>query len=382
MKVNISPTLWAHKEIAGKSPIALSITGGGKRTYHATGINVDPKNWKDGKITKGEKHYDILNAKIAEMINWVVKELLLMEAQGLPYDLNTVKEMLRPGAANRVDFYRYAEKVIAGKNASTKRRYTCELDKLKEYAGNSLSFAQISPEWLTAYYKYLTTENGEKSANHHNTAINAFKVIRHIFNEARDEKLIRHYPFTDWKYPQYKMPVKTYLTTEECDKLYKLLERDDISDPLKLVTAFFLLECYAGLRVSDWGKISIEQIAKDRELIFTTTKTSTPVRLPLDLMPSLSKVVDYIEKNKLVYTLGGEFANLKLKDIGPLAGIKGKTLTTHVGRHTFATQMLSIGASKEAIGMAMGITSRQVDTYAKLSANKLRNELTRLGGGV
>ncbi len=380
MRVKLKLNLRERKsDKDGNCPIAISIRGGGAETFYSTGIKVHPDNWKDGVIAKGQPNYDIINTRLKDLISTAERDILNMELQGEQVTLEKVKALFRPATAIRgVNYFKYALRIVEGKNKPTKRRYTIEIDKLREYSGDSLSFAQITPQWLTAYYKYLT---GDEVKNTHNTAINAFKVIRHVFNVAVEEKAIKNYPFDEWKYPQYKAPKRSYLTTAECDELYKLLDKKEVSKDLKLVTAFFLLECFSGIRVSDWGKFSIEKIANDNEMIFTTTKTDTPVRLPIDLMPSLNKILVYIQKHKLKYTKDGLFANDMLKIIAPLAGID-KKMTTHLARHTFATQCLSIGMSPEAIAVAMGITAKQVGTYAKIMPDKLRNELKRLGGGI
>lgn len=377
MKVSIKAILWDKKaDKKGECPIALYISGGNRKVYHNTGIKVHPDYWGNEVIKKGWPDYDIRNAKLSGIIKDVQRSILNMELQGEKITLDLVKKLLRPEQTRGGNFYAYAEKIIAGKNAATKRRYTIELEKLK-IKHKALTFGEITPKWLTAYYEYLLSD---KVKNTHNTAINAFKVIRHVFNEAIEAKATTYYPFSEWKYPQYRMPKKTYLTTDECNSLFGLLDTK-MSEDMKLVTAFFLLECFSGIRVSDWGKFSIEKVVKNEDMIFRTTKTGTDVRLPLDLMPSLNKIVCYIRDNNLKYTQTGAFANSKLSDIKSLAGID-KALTTHVARHTFATQQLTIGASKEAIAEAMGITTKQVDTYAKIAPDKWRNELTRLGGGV
>lgn len=372
MKILLKPVLWTKdKDKDGLCPIAIRITGGGKHTYYNTGIKAPETHWQDGIILKGATNADIKNNRLSKLIKDAEREILLREDE---MTLELAKRLFRAEPTKGQSFYIFAEKVIAEKNASTKRRYTVEVSKLKEYAGNALSFNQITPKWLSAYHKHLLIKNNP------NTAINAFKVIRHVFSEARDANVTNLNPFAEWKYPQYKAPKRGYLTLAECDKLFALLDKK-INKDIELVTAFFLLEIYSGIRVSDWGKFSVEKLVRNNDMIFTTTKTGTEVRLPLDLMPSLNRIVMYIQDNKLRFDKDGAFANDMLKAIAPLAGIE-KKLTTHLARHTFATQCLSIGMSHSAISTAMGITLRQVGTYAKVMPDNLRTELKRLGGGV
>jgi site-specific recombinase XerD len=98
-------------------------------------------------------------------------------------------------------------------------------------------------------------------------------------------------------------------------------------------------------------------------------------------MPSLKRIVGFIKDNDLRYHESGQHANRILKIIATSAKIS-KHLTTHVGRHTFATQNLSIGVSKEAIASALGVSLKVVNTYAQIVPDKLNNELKRIGSGV
>lgn len=385
MKITLRPVIWL-KDIdkQGDCPIAISIAGGGKQGYYNTGIKVNPDNYKDGIITKNEDNYDLNNNKLSNLIKDMEREILIRQAQGEPMSVEAVRQLFNPQVIKGGDFYKWAMQAISDKKTNTKRRYEIEVEKIKEYTGERLSFGEITPQWLEAYHRYMLspkkTEKGIKRGNSSNTTTNAFKVIRLAFNYAREKRATTLYPFTEFKPPKYVNPPKGYLTLEECERINDLLNKDYDSD-IKLVAAFFLLEVHSGIRVSDWDKFSIEKMVHENDMIFTTTKTDTPVRLPLDLMPALKNIIDYIRDNNLRFTYTQKHAREVLKIIKNLAGIN-KHLTTHVARHTFATHSLTIGLTFEEIAIAMGITSKQVSTYAKLTSDKLRLAYKRIGGGV
>lgn len=370
MAIKLKVNLWEHKaDKNGLCPIAISIRGKGAESYYQTEIKVHPDNWKDGKITKSVPNYDIKNNRIAALIKDTERKILNAELQEIKVTVGMVKEWLKPTEI-KVDFLAYAQTIIDGKKEATKRRYGFELDKLRIYTKGKLRFSDITPKWLDAYYEYLRKDVA------HNTAINAFKVIRHVFNESE----YKPYPFDNWEYPQYQKPKGKYLTLAECEKLFGILDRKDVGANVKLVTAFFLMECFAGTRFSDWNKYHLETIVANEDMLLITTKTDTPVAVPIDLMPSLQRIMNYIKENKLKYTRDISYANNMLQDvIAPLAGIE-KHMTTHLARHTFATTWLSRGLSKTSIAKMMGITDKQVDTYAHFSNDKIRNEIGRVGG--
>ncbi len=70
--------------------------------------------------------------------------------------------------------------------------------------------------------------------------------------------------------------------------------------------------------------------------------------------------------------------NAYLKEIADLCGIK-KRLTTHCGRHTYATIMLTKGVSIESVSKMLGhtnITTTQI--YAKVLNQKIATEVNRV----
>jgi site-specific recombinase XerD len=258
------------------------------------------------------------------------------------------------------------------KTLGTWRKNKVDADKLKAYAP-TLSFADVTPVFLTKYHKHLQNEGLSN-----NTIWAAFKHIRQVLNHAKSLGVTSYYPFKEWKVPKYKEQPRNYLVKEDLDRLRDLLDKP-LNDTFKLVTAFFLLECYSGIRHSDWAKFNIEKLLDGENMILRATKTGVRVTIPLDVYPSLNWVVSYIRDNGLVYDLSGQKTNIYLKSIAAMAGID-KTVTTHIGRHTFAVLMLEKGFTKELIAELMGVSMRVVNTYAKYTTNKARVEFERLGG--
>jgi site-specific recombinase XerD len=73
-----------------------------------------------------------------------------------------------------------------------------------------------------------------------------------------------------------------------------------------------------------------------------------------------------------------EVFNRKLKDIAKMAGIT-KKLTTHVGRHTFATWALRNGVPIERLAKMLGHTKiTQTQRYAKVLAADVYAEFDKL----
>jgi site-specific recombinase XerD len=402
MDILIEPVIREEKvNKKGLAPVYLRFTRKGKRLYHSLGMRIPPakwlpghyievggkSEWVHGQVAPSFPNSDLLNAKIANEKGKLERELLNLDIQGGKVSLLTVDSLLQIDSGSKGDFYKYAKDVVMVELAklvekkeyspNTYRLKEIQYKKLKEYAP-TLIFADITPVFLTKYFKHLTIQ--QKAAITSNSSLEAFKFIRQVFVQATESGITNYYPFKDWTFPQYKRPDKIYLTLDECARIEKLLF-DDIPEEVKKVAAFFLLECFSGIRVSDWNNYDLEKLVKDNTMKLKTTKTGARVTLPLDRMPSLKRIVGFIKDNDLRYHESGQHANRILKIIATSAKIS-KHLTTHVGRHTFATQNLSIGVSKEAIASALGVSLKVVNTYAQIVPDKLNNELKRIGSGV
>jgi len=355
----------------GLCQIAVCVTANRKRTYFTTGVRVHPDNWTGTAITSNVDNSNLLNAKINRRRNEIEKEILTNELSTgkdtQPADIATLRHSGPKG------FHEYAKEVLKNYTGGNLRRWTVEQNHLLNYREN-LAFADITPVWLTLYHDYQL-----KTLKHaSNTSISAFKWLRIVMSHAKKRGITQYYPFKEWKLPKYEQPVKPYLTYDECIRIQGVLSKD-YSDEIKKVAAFFLVECFAGIRVSDWGKFRIEKLIHDNALKVGATKNGEPVYLSLRDYPILAKVIKYMADNNLNWTEPQQHARTVLKSIAIIANIQ-KHVTTHTGRHTCATLHLERGFSYEYIAQLLGVSLKIVGTYAKMTRQKLRVESERIGG--
>lgn len=364
-------------------PVSVCVTIGGKRTYLSTGLRISEDQWKDGRVYK-HANAALYNTKITKAVNDTEARLLAASAG----NINAAKQAVR-GEGGGASFIDYAQRGLpqlrnekTGKPIAyeTKRRWGYDLEHVRNYAPN-LTFADVTPEWLRKFNKHLLNlkySNG-KHRMEQNSARKTFVFIRRIFNEAKNDGIITYYPFSEWKLPQEKDKPTQYLTFEETDKIRDLLQRRDLSNALRTTIAHFLLECYSGIRHSDWSKWQSERLGEGDLFYLTTTKNNERISIPLSEWPRLSWIINYIRENSLTYSYTNQNANEQLKTVALMAGIT-KRLNTHIGRHSAATQLSAQGFSKDEIAAVLGITERVAARYAKLTGEKIRNASRRHGG--
>lgn len=335
-----------------------------------------PDAWVNDAITRKESNHVLLNAKLKKAMEEIEAKLLKSEISGQVLTPMLVNALVKKPAHTN-DFLQYADTVLETdikkqRATATYKRHKTEYKHLVAYSGGKLSFYDITPAFLTRYHRHLLNEGKD-----YNTTISAFKFIRLIFNHARAVGDTQLYPFAEWKSPRYINKPRGYLIDDELTAIRELLDKP-LDNTLRSVIAFFLLECYAGIRHSDWGKFNIESISDNVNMTLHTTKTGARVTIPVDIYKSLKWVIDYITEHGIIFNLSLQKTNVYLKSMAAMAGIK-KHITTHTGRHTFAVRMLEKGCSNELIAELMGISMKVVNIYAKYTTGKARTEFLRIG---
>ncbi len=113
----------------------------------------------------------------------------------------------------------------------------------------------------------------------------------------------------------------------------------------------------------------------------TRQKSSVQANIPLlDVPLSILKKYKGLNNGKLLPMHTNQKMNEYLKEIAALCGIN-KRLTTHCGRHSFGTIMLTKGVSIESVSKMLGhtnITTTQI--YAKVLNQKIFTEVNKVRG--
>ena len=199
-----------------------------------------------------------------------------------------------------------------------------------------------------------------------------------------------------------------YLTQEELNAITNVNPKDfpdefPHPDQAEKFRDVFLIGCYSGQRISDYGHIQHEQITEETidgvktiYIGFHQHKTGEDVQIPC--MP---KLVELLNKYRIANDNGEYEYNLPqvkfeqqlnkcIKDIAKVAGIttpvtttivkggkketerkpKYKLISSHTARRTFASLMLLNGVPKDQIAQCTGHKSiKQLETYIR--ADKL-----------
>lgn len=294
------------------------------------------------------------------------------------------------------EFIDYYLKIAQIKH-STYKGYNTTRNSLLDYQEKKrikLSFKNIDIDFYSSYIDFLQKQNLSK-----NTIGQRIKVIKALLREATDRDIEVS---QDYKKKSFKRINETsdtiYLNESELMKLYNIetspesmeilkkeYHRDTLPTYLDRARDLFLVGCWTGLRMSDYSRLSSDNI-KDGKIEITTKKTEQKVVIPIH------KVVNEILMKynyQFPKSPTNQVFNRFIKDVAKIAGInepitteitkgglkvaqsteKYNLVTSHTARRSFATNAFLADMPSISI---MKITGHKTESafmkYIKMSA--------------
>lgn len=319
------------------------------------------------------------------------RKLLDNEYQaGAFFNKQYIEELLDPNrsGSNFVAFFRnYLRRfdpATTGTSATYARSFNTSFNTFLRFAGESVPFSRITAAFLDSYSASMTnvrTKSDKPVPLSNNTRFLRMRHLKEVLDAAAREGHINLSQYARYNWPTYKSPDKKYLVLSETDAIWTSITNGDYDhNPLmKEVACYFLIECYSGLRFSDWGRFTVETLIDKKALKVRARKNGEPVYLYLDKFVRLARVVEYIEKHNIRFNASEPTTNRILKHIAAHQRL-ALNLTTHTGRHTFGTFLAALGYSSREIADHMGITEEVAKIYAKNTGMSSRSAQERHGG--
>ena len=370
------------KQIAnGNQSIYLDYYNNGKREYNFLKLYLVPE------ITAAAKEANANTLQLAHAI----KAQKIVELQNSEFGFRTsnVKQKAR-----LVDYLQaiLAEKKLLG--SKTYQVYSVLIKHLKQYGGEQTTFKHVTKEFCSSFIDYLkTAENNvyrkgisdtfTSGLLSENTKFGYINTLNTALNRAVREGILTNNPLKmlpRQKRPKKKLENREYLTIDEVRQLVKTPCRKPI------IKNAFLFSCFSGFRFSDvraltWGQIQIDNEGQ-QVIKYTQQKTNKPEYLQLsdEALKFLPERNEAKSNDVIFYLSNNGYTNETLKSWILAAGIT-KRVTFHVGRHTNATLLLSLGVPIETVSKLLGHSDiHTTQIYAKVIDKNKREAVSKLNG--
>ncbi len=379
----------------GKYAVYLRVLKDRKRKSISLGLQCEKEHFVNEQFIKKHPNYQVENEVLLKMKIKALEIIRDFQKENEDFTLEEFEEKFRGERksknTNLIDFFDEIidEEIRKGKISNSKA-YRDTKNSIVKYKGKKVTFKNVTPSFLQKYEVFL-----REQGNTNGGVKFKMRELRALFNKARARDVIPSnlYPFKKYKFSHLKSEAKKeFLTVEDFKKIKTL----DLSKHPHLLEThrYFMFSIYTrGMNFKDMMHLKWSDIKNDR-IYYVRSKTKgkfnleilPPVQDILDFYKSQARTTSYIFPILLSEELTPQQIfnrrhkvisryNKQLKEIAKLAGIN-KTLTTYVGRRSFATILKMSGTPIEKITEMMGHSDVSVTiAYLKEFSNEdLDNE--------
>jgi integrase len=210
------------------------------------------------------------------------------------------------------------------------------------------------------------------------------KKFRHVIELALNKEWIYRNPFKEFKL-QWQKVDRGYLTQSEPEAMIDFRFEDRRQEQARDIFIFcaFTGPAYTDVKHLTNGHI---QPSFDGKLWIRgkREKTGTEYSIPLLNIPGMipEKYRGKAKDGLAIPVFEIVNYNILLKKVAQLCGIE-KNVSSHLARHTFATQTLTKGVSIESVSRMPGHTSiSTTQIYARVTDKKVGHEMDAFAGNV
>ena len=341
-----------------KGTVDVEVCFKGRRRWISTGVRVLPNEWNNDKGVILRLDSVTLNAKIQKLFNNVNNFIhdLIRKEQDFTWEAFDTFLEIKNDCSSFIEFVEVENKSKTHLKPITVKNHKRLINSLKLY-GKIKYFSDVTPINIIEWDKWLHEKEYKQ------TTISTYhKFMKLYIHDAMRKDLIDRDPYINFKVERGKPALRQYLTKEEIEKI---TNADLPGNTFDRVRDLFLFQCYTGLAYADLNKFDFQKvIERDGKYIIHDVRQKTGEDFYIVL---LSKAIDILKKyNYVLPLITNQQYNMRLKIVAGAAELS-RNLTSHMGRHTYASLVLNQGISLEVLKEMMGHSDiRTTQIYARM----------------
>lgn len=354
----------------GLLQIEVRLIGTSKKVYTSTGIKLYKKQFssKDNFTCKDHPNENSITKQGRDMFYKIQKYALSDKCKCIEDVKNWDKDELKTES-----FIDFIEKESRTENLGTSNlsNFNSMLSRLKSF-GQIKIFSDLTYNNIHEFDAYL-----KKYIKSQPTLYKRHLQLRHYIKIAIKKGLYNYDPYNDMDLKKGKHKDPVYLTTDEIEKISNYDPQDSGIEKMSIVKDLFIFQCYTGLAYIDTQCFTKDDLIEvDGYKVIKSNRTKTDENFVCLLLPEAENIA--LKYDYSLPKINNQNYNAYLKTLASGAGIK-KALTSHMGRHTFATYLLNKNIPIETVSRALGHTNiKQTEHYAKLLGKKVIADMSIL----
>lgn len=359
----------SSKTKQGLLQIEVRIKGTDERIFISTGIKLYKNQFSDslGFTCKNHDLADAITNKGRKIFSKIESFTLSDKCRSL----TDVKNWNKTGYElhSVIDFIEKEMRLRNMKYNTLKAHITLK-NKLNNF-GKIKIFDDITHTNIVAFDQFIR----EKQLA--NVSINKIHTLFNMYiKEAINKEYLTKNPYNTFTPPKAKSTEPVFLTEEEVGKIKNV---KNLSDRLERVKDLFLFQCFTGMSYIDMQNFSKDEIQiQDKNEIIRSSRIKTDESFILLFLPAAKAIAEKYNYNLPKISNQKYNDYLKLLMVHPDINIS-KNVTTHSGRHTFATYLINKEIPLESVSKILGHSNiKQSQHYARLLGKKVISDMKKL----
>jgi site-specific recombinase XerD len=380
----------------GQSPIMLRLILANDIKNISTGVKINAQAWDAQKQRiKGSDHQAAkLNQELISIENQLLDSYYSLLKQMDQVKLRFVIDRFQsatfkpyaktiPTLLQMYDLHNEEMAQLVGKvyTNATLVKYKISRDIMRQFISDTMGKLDVELHDVTVSFvkkhdMYLRTVRN-------NVTNSVTKRLQHLKKVVRYAKQLGYTDSNPFEFVKlsFEASSRTFLDNAELELIKSF-------QPTKIVHLevkdIFLFQCYTGIAHCDLVLLTKENIQTDNSgkkwLVFKRKKTKSQVQVPL--LPIALSILSKYENSSsglLLPVQCNQAMNRRLKELMRLIGIK-KQVSTHVGRHSFASSVtLANGIPLEIVSKLLGHSNTIItQIYAKVFPKSVGDAMDRL----
>lgn len=339
--------------------------GTDRRVYISTGIKLYPNQFSPagGFTCRNHPNAALLTSKAHNIFNKVEAFCLspgcvsLEDVRGWTGKYETDMRV--------ADFMR-GQLALLNPSHATMEHTLALIRKIEDF-GKMRTFRDVTIANIVEFDLYLKRSGVTAPA----TLNKRHSTFRRYIRKAVYKGLLDKDPYFEFNMPSAKSREPVFLTEEEIGKVMRYKPG---TEGMERARDLFLFQCFTGLAYVDLMEFNegfIQEVGGVEVIRSSRHKTGESyISVFLDEARGIAEKYGY-----RLPKMTNQKYNEHLKALSVEAGI-GKNITTHSGRHTFATYLLNKGVPIETVSKAMGHSNiKMTQHYARLLGSKVVNDM-------
>ena len=341
--------------------VEVRVTFERRTIYLTTGVSVKPSEWRGGRVVK-RLDMEALNKKIEQLYQAAIaKADELMQSRCFSHD--NLRAAIENDYMPRAPLWEWiAQRIYERPIAeTTKRQHRSAMDVIQGFG--------IINNWsdLTLANLKRLDERLRGMGLSQVTIYSYHKRLKPYLRDAVVYGLLGHSPYERFKTPKGASKRIRYLTADECRQLEGAAMPTSTLQHAKDV---WLFQRYTGLAYADLKALTADNIiVQGGSTYIVSERVKNGAKITIKL---IDKALAMLESyNYMLPIINLSSYNQHLKQVALIAGLT-KPLTSHMARHTFATQALHAGLRIEVVSKMLAHADIQTtQIYAKVLAEDI-----------